>query len=119
MNKIKIMAFRVGMAPTIEYIGSDLESMQQFVDGPIEYAAVADDRFNYIPGLSYVLNENGKLIGLEPNINVGYDVIVGNCFITSTNFDGESQSVDQIDIDAIEELFKLRFIDNTKEVTNG
>lgn len=73
-NKMKVVMVEPGKPAYITEIGSDLDSMQKAVGGLIEIMQI-DRKVNI------VLNEEGKLIGLEGNRRVGDHVIVGNFFI--------------------------------------
>lgn len=84
-NKIKVIVKR----PDEEYghmtwISDTLESLQRTVDGYIETGAVCE-----IAGkeVLIVCNEEGKLMGLEPNIMLNGDIICGTIFVCGT--DGE------------------------------
>ncbi|MBR5091688.1 MAG: DUF3846 domain-containing protein [Ruminiclostridium sp.] len=71
---MKVVMVEPGKPAYTTEIGSDLESMQKAVGGLIEIMQI-DRKVNI------VLNEEGKLIGLEGNRRVGNHIIVGNFFI--------------------------------------
>ena len=71
MNKIRAIVKR----PDEEYghgeeIDNTLEELQRIVGGYIETVSVFDD-------VLLIVNEEGKFLGLEPNINFYGDVLVG------------------------------------------
>lgn len=73
-DKIKILKVEPGKAPEVTEIDNELRTMQEMVDGYIQIVPLDGDA-------CLVCNEEGKLIGLEPNRIVGCDVIVGTFFI--------------------------------------
>ena len=73
-NTMKVIIVKPFTNPYVATIKGDLESMQKAVGGLIEIMQI--DR-----NVNIVLNEEGKLIGLEGNRRVGNHVIVGNFFI--------------------------------------
>lgn len=87
----------IGVDGTIEtrefVVGDSYEVIRNAVDGWIECAMVKHD-------IDIWLNEEGKLIGLEPNwiatelfwdrFGVGSDIIVGNVLLAYHNEEGET-----------------------------
>lgn len=74
---MKVVVKKPNENPFIKEIDGSLESMQSVVGGYIETLPLDRDA-KYI----IVLNEEGKLIGLDPNFQYGRsDVIVGTVFI--------------------------------------
>lgn len=51
-------------------IPNELERFQRIVGGYIEIVQLGN-------GIVMVLNEEGKLMGLPPNIHIGHDILVG------------------------------------------
>lgn len=72
---IRIVRKQVGKEAEVVSIPNTLEALQSEVSGYIEVVHVGS-------GILLVLNEEGKLEGLEPNFNLGHDTIVGNVFFT-------------------------------------
>ena len=66
-----------GQAPETRTIPNTLEALQALVGGYIETVTVATD-------CTFILNEEGKLLGLPPNFYFCGDVFVGPVFICST-----------------------------------
>lgn len=72
---MKILVIEPKATPYVKDIPSDLESMQSIVNGYIEAIYPFND------DVALVCNEEGKILGLEPNRIVNYDVICGTFFI--------------------------------------
>lgn len=66
----------------IKQISNDLETLQALVEGYIETV-------NLGAGIYVVLNEEGKLEGLAPNLVIGNDILVGNVIFTASNGEGD------------------------------
>ena len=66
------------------YISNTLENLQKTVGGYIEVIRIGG-------GCLLIVNEEGKLDGLERNFQIGHepvlDIIVGNCIICGENGD--------------------------------
>lgn len=62
--------------PRVEVIKNDLETLQGLVGGYIELVRIH-------PEIDMIINEEGKLIGLESNFETAHDVIVGTAVFVS------------------------------------
>ncbi|WP_352416505.1 DUF3846 domain-containing protein [Oscillibacter ruminantium] len=96
-NMIKVVKVEVGEPPMVKEIANDLNALQAEVGGLIECVYLDD-------GCIAVVNEEGKINGMEPNRRMGADIICGPFFICGD--DGEnfaSLTDDQI------EKYSLRF----------
>lgn len=80
-NIIKIVKIEVNKKPEIKEIQNELESLQKEVEGLIECISLDD-------GTIAIVNEEGKLNGMEPNRRLGNDIICGPFFICGD--DGEN-----------------------------
>lgn len=85
-------------APEEKDIGSDLNSLQAEVDGLIECVYMDD-------GTIIVVNEEGKLNGMEMNRRLGDDILCGPFFIVRDNGEGNFASL----TDAQMDYYKNRF----------
>ena len=81
-------------------VENSLESMQKLVHGFVEQIPtdIHDKVF-------MLVNEEGKLIGLEPNLHYYRDVIVGNIVFVSISNNGVWKSLSNVQIDAIKRYF--------------
>lgn len=104
---MRIIYVPVGGYPEEREIDGSLESMQKLVGGYIE--TVPHEK---VPMCLYILNEEGKIMGLPPNrlIYHGTDVICGNFFLAGMgeNDEGEADivSLTQDQIDELAEFMK-------------
>ena len=99
MNEHEITVLKVepGKAPEQITIPNTLKAMQELVGSHIE---VVDYQ-----GACLVCNEEGKLLGLEPNRRVGQDVITGTFFLANSDLDGNFCSLSQEDLAHFQQQF--------------
>ncbi|MGR9546553.1 DUF3846 domain-containing protein [Priestia megaterium] len=89
MEKIKGLLINVGEKPQTVEIDNTLEELQRIVGGWIETLFIKQDR-----SIVMILNEEGKLEGLKPNIDFTNDVVVGNVIVLGTDIEnGEFRSL--------------------------
>ena len=69
-NMITVLKIEVGEPPEIKEISNELSSLQYEVGGLIECVYLDDDSIA-------VVNEEGKLNGMDPNRRLGADIICG------------------------------------------
>jgi hypothetical protein len=89
-KKIRVVIKEPEKLPTVTYIENSLESFQKIVGGYIEYYRLFESR----PLLGIYINEEGKLLGLEPNLYTGGDFIVGTVVAISTDPYGNTRGLD-------------------------
>lgn len=77
-----------------------LKAMQEAVGGLIEFVSIDSEK-----GIKILCNEEGKLIGLEPNRRLGNDIIVGTFFVVKSNTQGECVSLSQEEADKYKNRF--------------
>ncbi len=107
-NKIlKIVYKEVGKKPRILEIEDTLEKFQELVGGYIE-------TINY-RNLVLVCNEEGKLLELKPNINLGYDYIVGNLAIVGDDKMGNFKSLTDDEIELVINDLEKRKIEEEED----
>lgn len=96
-------------------IGNELEDLQEIVGGWIEIPylsrRLADE------GIDIIINEEGKLMGLEPQIVVAdretnkvLDLVVGNCIFASHDEMGETVGLTNRQIEIVKEELELETI---------
>ena len=108
MEKIKIIYKEVGKKAKELEVKNDLNELQKLVEGYIQVVPYKD--------VLLVCNEEGKIRGLKPNINLGYDIIVGNCFIVGEKGE-EFASVEENRINQfIDELNEKEIIEEEEEI---
>lgn len=103
MRKIVAVVKEPGGAAKIKTIDNTLESFQEIVEGYIECVP-----FPGIEELDIFLNEEGKLIGLKPNIYLREfeDIIMGTFFVVGNDGDGDAISLTEEQIEKVCEYIK-------------
>ncbi len=81
-NKIRVLKIEPGKMPYEKEMVNDLNGIQAEVEGMFECVYLRD-------GCIAVVNEEGKLNGMELNRRVGDDIIAGPFFICGDSADGE------------------------------
>jgi len=85
-NTIRVLKIEPGKIPYEKEIHNDLEGIQAEVEGLFECV--------YLDGNCIaVVNEEGKINGMELNRRIGNDIIAGPFFICSDSEDGEFVSL--------------------------
>ena len=97
-NKIKVVKMDVGKAPEVKNIDNTLAALQAEVGGLIECVYLND-------GCIAVVNEEGKLNGMEPNRRLGSDIICGPFFICGDSEEGEFFSLDDKQVKEYIQMF--------------
>ena len=98
---MRILIKEPGKDPHTMVIPNDLGMLQQLVDGYIETHTLTD-------GLVMIVNEEGKLKGLEPNFYVDRlkDTILGTAIFCGE--DGEEfTDIDEYDLTVLQTFFSL------------
>lgn len=85
-NKIRVLKIKPGKMPYEKEMVNDLEGIQAEVGGFFECVYLDD-------GCIAVVNEEGKLNGMELNRRIGNDIIAGPFFICGDSADGEFVSL--------------------------
>lgn len=98
-KNIKVLVVEPNKLPYEKVIKNNLEEKQKIVDGLIEYVSLDNNSL-------LVCNEEGKILGMEPNRIVGGDIIAGTFFIVRDSLGtGEDVSLNENQI----ERFKIQF----------
>ena len=98
-KNIKVLVVEPNKLPYEKVIKNNLEEKQKIVDGLIEYVSLNNNSL-------LVCNEEGKILGMEPNRIVGRDIIAGTFFIVGDSpGTGEDVSLNENQI----ERFKNQF----------
>ena len=91
--------------PVIACLKNDLDSLQKAVSigapeqGLIEFVWLEDN-------VSILCNEEGKLIGLEPNCRLGDDILCGVFYIVAENDEGELISLTDLQQERYSKMFR-------------
>lgn len=87
-KQIKAIMVEPNKRPCVVELNNDLDSLQKAVSigapnqGLIEFVYLEDN-------ISILCNEEGKLIGLEPNRRLGDDILCGVFYVVAENDEGE------------------------------
>ena len=101
---IKVLKVAPHCEPITVELVNKLENLQEAVSegadavGLIEIIPISDTA-------SLLCNEEGKLIGLEPNRRIGHDIICGTFYVVGEDRHGNLTSLSAKDMD----YFKVRF----------
>lgn len=99
-QSIKVLRVQPHCIPDVIELGNDLRSLQEAVDGHIEIVGLES-------GVGILLNEEGKLLQMEPNRRLGRDILVGVFYVVGTDSDsGEVTSLS----DELIQKYKLLFL---------
>ena len=98
-NEIRVLMVEPHEHPKEFLLKNTLQAMQEAVGGLIDIVDIDDD------GTCLLLNDEGKLIGLEGNRRIGDDVIVGNFYVCGSNEDGELASLIEAEMEKYKEMF--------------
>ena len=103
-KEIKVLMVEPKKAPVVTTLKNDLRSLQEAVSigadsvGLIEIISIDDN-------ICILCNEEGKLIGLEPNRRFCNDVLVGVFYVLSEDGNGNLTSLPQKSIDYYTKYF--------------
>jgi hypothetical protein len=103
-TKVKAIVKEPGKEAEIKEVIIKLESLQKIVKGMIEIIPFPD-----IEGLDIILNEEGKLINLDPNILIPEynDLAVGPIIVLGFDEDkGDHRSLSEEEIKKVKEYLK-------------
>ncbi len=93
-KKIRVLMIAPGKEPDIVTLDNNLDALQKAVsiDAPSQglIEIITLDNKNCI-----LCNEEGKLIGLEANRRLGYDILCGVFYICGQSKDGELRSLSE------------------------
>ena len=101
-KEIKVLMVEPGKAPEVTTIKNELESLQDAVSigagerGLIEIITISEDA-------CILCNEEGKLIGLEPNRRLGDDILCGVFYVTGNS----EEDLASLSDDLVEEYSKV------------
>jgi hypothetical protein len=99
-QSIKVLRVQPHCIPDVIELGNDLRSLQKAVGGHIEIVGLES-------GAALLLNEEGKLLQMEPNRRFGRDILVGVFYVVGSDSDsGELTSLS----DELIQKYKLLFL---------
>ena len=109
-DKIRTLIVEPDKEPYEVNLENGLKPRQKIVGGLIEYCYLLDD-----DSIAIICNDEGKILGLPSNREIGYDVICGNFIIVGDNGSGEDLSLTDEQINKYKERFGKDSIINTQQ----
>ena len=101
---IKALIVEPNKRPCAIDLQNDLDSLQKAVSIGADYQGLIE--FVYLEdNVSILCNEEGKLIGLEPNRRLGHDILCGVFYVVAENDEGELMSLTQEQQDHYSNMF--------------
>ena len=97
-QEIRVLMVEPHEHPKEFLLKNTLQAMQEAVGGLIDIVGLNDDA-------CILLNDEGKLTGLEGNRRVGNDVIVGNFYVCGSSEDGQLVSLSDAEMESYKERF--------------
>lgn len=109
--KHKVIIKKPNETAKVQYIESGLEELQNIVDGYIEYPYLEK---LYEKGISIIVNEEGKLMDLEPSIALNHkgqmiDYYCGNVIFVGTKETEDGNENDSLTDEQIDFIKKYVF----------
>lgn len=109
-RNLKCLYVKENSLPEEIMIPNTLSAKQEKIGGLIEYTYLPDDDEVVI-----ICNEEGKINGMSPNRDTGYDIIFGPFLIVGETFeDGEDRSLSDEQIRKYKEYFGKESIEKTE-----
>jgi len=107
---VRVVLVRAGEEPKVCQLATGLESWQGVVGGLIQAVPVGGffPRTADLKWVDLICNDEGKLDGLPYTLNLGHDVIAGNCFFTgSPDDEGEPSDLTDAQLAAVQLLLSV------------
>lgn len=109
-RNIRVLVVEPNKLPYEKIIPNKLQDKQNLVGGLIEYTRVDGDEDSLL-----ICNEEGKILGLDWNREIGHDIIAGTFFIVGDNPDiGEDRSLTDEQIEKYKNRFNEKSIEKTE-----
>lgn len=97
-KEIRVLMVEPNEHPKEVLLENTFQAMQKAVGGLIDIVDIDD-------GICILLNDEGKLAGLEGNRRIGDDIIAGNFYVCSSNEEGELTSLTEEAMEKYKERF--------------
>ena len=104
-NIIKVLKVEPKKAPEVCLLKTDLKSLQDAVSIGADHRGLIEI-VSLDVGVCLLCNEEGKLIGLEPNRRIGNDIICGVFYILGEDENGVLKSLSEEDTEYYAHHFK-------------
>lgn len=110
-RKLRALLVKENNLPEEIELSNNLSSLQEAVDGLIEYYYIPD-----VDDAVIICNEEGKINGMGPNREVGREIIFGPFLIVGDDPEiGENRSLTDEQISKYKEMFNEKSIEKTYE----
>ena len=103
---IEVLMVEPGREPRIVRLDNNLESLQAAVSIGADYRGLIE-RISLSDEVCILCNEEGKLIGLEPNRRLWSDVLCGVFYVTGQDKEGNLCSLSAKDREHYKEFFAI------------
>ena len=116
VKKMRVLKVAPGRKPEIVELENDLEAIGKAVSEEASYIGYPE--FITVEyNVTFILNDEGKLIDLKPNRRFGDDILVGTFYIVGTQ-ESELTSLSESNIKKYQEIFAEpdRFTGNEPEL---
>jgi len=114
-RKLNVLLVEPNKLPKKITINNTLEEKQKLVGGNIEYAYIQDKN-----DVVLICNEEGKILGLPFNRDIGWDIIAGTFLVVGDDPNiGEDRSLTEEQIKKYTDYFDKESIKRTNEKINN
>lgn len=96
---IEVAIKRAGEDLEFISIENELEEFQELIEGCIEVVNIANT-------LDMIINDEGKIKGLEPNMVIAGDLICGDIIFVNSNDEGDFESLSDENIELLKSILK-------------
>lgn len=97
-KEIRVLMVEPYKYPKEMILRNELESLQEAVDGRVDIIGLDDN-------VCILLNDEGKLIGLEGNRSLGDDIIAGTFYVCGSDDEGNLTSLSESEMSKYKEMF--------------
>ncbi len=104
-NVIKVLKVEPKKKPEVCLLKNELKSLQEAVSIGADHTGLIEI-ISVDTGICLLCNEEGKLIGLEPNRRLGNDIICGVFYILGEDENGVLKSLSEEDAEYYANYFK-------------
>ena len=104
MSQITVLKVAPHYQPEVVTLQNDLQSLQEAVSIDAPYVGLIEIVW-LDAETCLVLNEEGKLIGLEPNRRLGHDILCGTFYVMGQDEEGNLASLSPAAIEKYQNIF--------------
>ena len=112
---IKVLKIEPGKLPKVVELKNELTALQEAVSIGADYRGLIEI-VSLDEKTCLLLNEEGKLIGLQPNRRLGQDILCGVFYVVGQNNSGDLASLDEVSMARYAQLFMIPEIFTDGEV---